>query len=233
MKYRLAISLCVFMWSLQLYAQPIGKAGLVKIIISDCWYGFGTPAEKHYEIDISKGYQLKDTTGKLLRIVQQTTIDSLIEALNDTGYYDLTLSSFGYSSSMLSYKAPDIAKKYRSFNSLSIKEQGLLMLQLQDSIKVAEAINDLYGYHWTDDYPALSVNFIYSNNDTITVSTLSQHPIMLPWRASGIFSYNPNVSILVSSVLPVNNVNAKRLSIATLEERIAQAVYYRYVQRKR
>lgn len=233
MQYKPLLIIFILVLSQKLYAQPIEKTGLIKITISDCWYGLGTPAEKYYEVDVKGGNWLKDTAGKMFGAIKQTTIDSLIEALNDTAYYDLTLSAFGYSNSMLSYKAPDIAKKYRSFNGLSIKEQGLLILQLQDSIKVEEAITDLYKYHWTDDYPALSVNFIYSNNDTITVSTLSQHPVMLPWRASGIFSYNPNVSILVRSVLPVNNVNGKRLSIAALEERIAQSVYYRYVQRKR
>lgn len=128
-----------------------------------------------------------------------------------------------------SYKLPDVEP--------NDKQRDYCLSCFSDKRKVALAGLSLVGGHNSSDYPYMEIQFIQSG-DTLIFSTDNPHPLSMPWMFNdSIKYYNPQISILLSDLLPdLLYSNKTRLSgdyasftrYKSFEEAFTKGMIYRF-----
>lgn len=92
---------------------------------------------------------------------------------------------------------------------------------------ISPLVSSLFRNFHTDDYPGVEVTISYEDGQKQIISTHSQWPLMVPWKAAGGESWNPAISRAVSNLLPPNSPNKERLVKENFVELLSEAVINR------
>ena len=78
----------------------------------------------------------------------------------------------------------------------------------------------------TDDFSELKITMTFSDGSTLSVSSHSQHYLMLPWKAAdGGFTYSSAIAHAVSALLPDGAINRDRLQGVISADDLREALY--------
>jgi hypothetical protein len=150
------------------------------------------------------------------RIVSASLVGAFLHAINEPPIPHPEPLNLGITERWLldhAEEAGNHATVIRYQNS-SPRQKKLFRNAFSDQNTIEQRLKRVYDSFHTDDYPKMIIRIDFEDKTTRSVSTDSQHPFMIPWKAdeSGSKTYNAHISLALIELLPEKFVNRERLT---------------------
>ncbi|PWJ42637.1 hypothetical protein [Sediminitomix flava] len=161
--------------------------------------------------------------------IDKSIIYKLIDEINnnDTRHPFMILNRLGMDSVWIDKNAERLFDTYKPNHQDDAIDKAYCISCIKDSLKAVRSSLAFISLKNTYDYPNVKLEFITSK-DTIKVVTDYPYDLSLPWTINdSIISYNPQISLLLSRILPANRYsNKERLAgNKDLKERSFEEVF--------
>lgn len=177
------------------------------------WGGLGTPAKSEIHIHSSA----TETKEKGIA-VSPIALARLVSALQEPALAKPSASNLGISTAWLRSHV-EVAGRNASmlwFDQGTPAQKQFFREKFADLSTLQSRLDDVYEGRHTDDYPGMKIDIHLENGDTMTATSRSQNPLMLPWcvglgSAPCAETFNSHISEALYDLLPKNFTNRERL----------------------
>ena len=177
------------------------------------WGGLGTPAKSEIRIHSSLA-----RPGEKGPSVSPIALARLVSALQEPSLSKPSASNLGIDAAWLQNHVGMAGRNASMlwFDQGTPAQKQFFRQKFTDVSTLQSRLNNVYGGSHTDDYPGMRIEVHLEDGNTITASTDSQNPLMLPWcvstgNATCTKTYNAHVSEALYDLLPKKFTNRERL----------------------
>lgn len=206
---------------------------IVRIEIQSGWGGLGTPQRTELVIKNESGEYRRGSTR-----VDSAIVESLQNSIGQPGQSKPTLDNLGMTEEWLKNAADKLgrdAEQNDGGDSVLYKlghgspDQKAIFYRSYTSPQfMAKILPEIFRCCHTDDYPQVKVTVVYADRSRTILSSDSQSEFMLPWRVEGaagsLETYNKDISVALTAMLPGKATNRERISGNGLDLALAGVV---------
>jgi hypothetical protein len=212
--------------SLLLWVGLSAQTNVVEsITIHSSWGGLGVPRKDNLKITARS-----DGSYRGAKQANRSTISELIDLLETDPIGAPTLQNIGLTEEWLAANATRGMDQYAGayFSVAAQNQKELYLRSFSDVNLVEELLPRILRGGWTDDYPTLKVEIEFRDGRRATLETISQTPLMLPWKVlrdgESKTTYDARISRAVAALMPNDFENRDRVAGTRLSRDLARSV---------
>jgi hypothetical protein len=215
----LSLSCLIFAISHCVHAQ----SQLNSLEVQSSWGGLGNAAHSEFSVE-RKG----DGFASGHQSVSSNALNALVAAVAEASISKPAAANLGitpqWRRSHMDEAGSNASRLY--YREGLPEQKELFQAAFVDENTLALRLKRVYEHSHTDDYPHMRLELVMSNGSTITLTTDSQSPYMLPWtittNGTTRETYNAKISHALFVLLPPKFANRERLTEDGLSEMIGE-----------